>query len=33
VVNKAAMRSRHAAITRVIEDLTAAVREAQSATA
>jgi ATP phosphoribosyltransferase len=33
VVNKAAMRSRHTAITRVIEDLTAAVREAQSATA
>jgi ATP phosphoribosyltransferase len=33
VVNKAAMRSRHAAISRVIEDLTAAVREAQSATA
>jgi ATP phosphoribosyltransferase len=33
VVNKAAMRSRHAAITRVIEDLTAAVQEAQSETA
>ena len=32
VVNKAAMRSRYAAITQVIEDLTAAVQEAQSAT-
>jgi ATP phosphoribosyltransferase len=33
IVNKAAMRSRHAAITRIIEDLTAAVREAEDATA
>lgn len=33
VVNKAAMRSRHAAITRIIEDLTAAVGEAEDATA
>lgn len=33
VVNKAAMRSRHTAITRIIEDLTAAVREAGDATA
>jgi ATP phosphoribosyltransferase len=31
VVNKAAMRSRYTAITRIIEDLTAAVREAESA--
>ncbi len=31
VVNKAAMRSRYAAITRIIDDLTAAVREAESA--
>lgn len=31
VVNKAAMRSRHAAITRIIADLTAAVREVASA--
>jgi ATP phosphoribosyltransferase len=33
VVNKAAMRSRHAAITRIIEDLAAVVLEAESATA
>lgn len=33
VVNKASMRSRHAAITRIIDDLTAAVREAENATA
>jgi ATP phosphoribosyltransferase len=33
VVNKAAMRSSHAAITRIIEDLTAAVREARNAQA
>lgn len=33
VVNKAAMRSRHIAITRIIDDLTAAVREAGNATA
>jgi ATP phosphoribosyltransferase len=33
VVNKAAMRSRHAAITRIIDDLTAAVGEAEDATA
>jgi ATP phosphoribosyltransferase len=32
VVNKAAMRSRYAAITQIIEDLTAAVQEAESAT-
>ncbi|MCB1688171.1 MAG: ATP phosphoribosyltransferase [Halioglobus sp.] len=32
VVNKAAMRSRYAAITQIIGDLTAAVQEAQSAT-
>ncbi|CAA0110213.1 ATP phosphoribosyltransferase [Halioglobus japonicus] len=32
VVNKAAMRSRHAAITSIIEDLTVAVQEAESAT-
>jgi len=32
VVNKAAMRSRHAAITRIVEDLAAAVREAEDAT-
>tara|TARA_R110002049_G_scaffold55813_6_gene154435 strand:- start:1300 stop:1950 length:651 start_codon:yes stop_codon:yes gene_type:complete len=32
VVNKAAMRSRHAAITGIIEDLTAAVEEGESAT-
>lgn len=31
VVNKAAMRSRYTAITRIIEDLTAAVREVESA--
>lgn len=31
VVNKAAMRSRHTAITRIIGDLTAAVREVDSA--
>jgi ATP phosphoribosyltransferase len=33
VVNKAAMRSRYAAITRIIEDLTAVVRETPDATA
>lgn len=33
VVNKAAMRSRHFAITRIIDDLAAAVREAGDATA
>jgi ATP phosphoribosyltransferase len=33
VVNKAAMRSRHAAITQIIEDLTSAVQGAQIATA
>jgi ATP phosphoribosyltransferase len=33
VVNKAALRSRHTAITRIIEDLTAVVREAEDATA
>tara|TARA_R110002072_G_scaffold86030_3_gene194323 strand:+ start:4281 stop:4931 length:651 start_codon:yes stop_codon:yes gene_type:complete len=32
VVNKAAMRSRHTAITQIIEDLTAAVQEAGNAT-
>ena len=31
VVNKAAMRSRYAAITQIIKDLTAAVREAENA--
>ncbi len=31
VVNKAAMRSRYTAITQIIEDLTAAVREAENA--
>jgi ATP phosphoribosyltransferase len=31
VVNKAAMRSRHVAITQIIEDLTAVVQEAQNA--
>ncbi|MEZ5502657.1 MAG: ATP phosphoribosyltransferase [Halioglobus sp.] len=33
VVNKAALRSRHIAITRIIDDLTAVVREAEDATA
>ncbi len=33
VVNKAAMRSRHTAITRIIEDLANAVKEGQDATA
>lgn len=33
VVNKAAMRSRHSAITQIIADLTAAVQEAQDAEA
>jgi ATP phosphoribosyltransferase len=33
VVNKAAMRSRHAAITRIVEDLTAVVQEAANAPA
>lgn len=33
VVNKAALRSRYTAITGIIEDLTTAVREAESATA
>ena len=33
VVNKAALRSRYAAITGIIEDLTTAVREAENATA
>lgn len=32
VVNKAAMRSRYTAITQIIEDLTAAVQEAENAT-
>lgn len=33
VVNKAAMRSRHAAITKIIEDLTAVVQEVEDAAA